>query len=195
MSRKVPRRVRDLVAPRRPPFWVPTVAPGDIVVADPFANAIIRLSPRTGAQGLLFWNGTFSPWRVAVTPARQVVAGVQSIVGGDTELLEIVLGTSGGAVRARFPAPRVIHGIAPGPLGSLIVSVTGLGGVPDDAIYLVGARSNPTLLVKRETIPVVLELSGRCSSRPGRKGRRRSSGTTRCSRGVACRCSGRVPSS
>ena len=160
MSRKVPRRVRDLIAPRRPPFWVPTVAPGDIVVADPFANAVIRLSPRTGAQGLLFWNGTFSPWSVAVTPAKQVVAGLQGIVDGHTELLEIVLGTSGGTVRARFPAPRVIHGVAAAPLGSLIVSVTGLGGVSDDAIYLVAARATPKLLVKRETIPVVLGPSG-----------------------------------
>jgi hypothetical protein len=160
MRRKVPRRVRDLIAPRRPPFWVPTVAPGDIVVADPFASAVIRLSPRTGAQGLLYWNGTVSPWSVAVTPTRQVVVGVQSIADAPTELLEVVLGTSGGTVRARFPAPRVIHGVAVGPQGSLIVSVTGFGGVSDDAIYLVDARSNRTLLVKHETIPIVLDPSG-----------------------------------
>jgi len=158
--RELPRRPRDLFASRRLRVSLPALAPGDIVVADPFASAVIRVSPRTGAQTLLFWNGALRPWSVAVTPARQVAVGLQSVVDGHTQLLEIMIGTSEGTVRARFPSPRVIHGVAAASLGSLIVSVTGLGGVSDDAIYLVDARNNLKLLVKRETLPIVLGPSG-----------------------------------
>ena len=154
------RRLRDLFASRRLRASLPTLAAGDVVVADPFANAVIRVSPRNGAQTLLFWNGTVSPWSLAVTPGGKVAVGLPSLVDGHTELREILPGTAGDAVRARFSSPRVIHGVAAAPPSSLIVSVTGFGGVSDDAIYLVDARNNPRLLVKHETIPVVLGPSG-----------------------------------
>ena len=154
-KRATHQRLRDLVGPRVVRASAPTISPGDLIVADPFARAIIRVRPRSGEQALLFWHAQLVPWSVAVAADGTIVAGLHSDVDGRAELVVIQAGTSTGRSLAAFPGPKVIHGIAVTPGGGFALAVTGLGGVADDAVYRIDAQGRLTLRARHETIPIV----------------------------------------
>jgi hypothetical protein len=161
-------RLRDLLAAIPGPLKKPILRAGDVLVADPFAHALIRINPSSGAQSVIFRDPTFMMWSLAVSRSRVLVGGSDLADG----LAKVVTITPGSATRrtvATFGRPGdalVPHGIAFASNGDLFVTVTGIGGVQDDSIVRVSARRRPldpgqppsiTIVSRRMTIPLVAD--------------------------------------
>jgi hypothetical protein len=97
MARTVsaPARLRDLLASRAIRLSKSGLQPGDIVVADPFAHAVIRVAPTSGVQTVLFHDPTFAIWSLAVSGAR-ILLGGNDYQDGRAKVVAI---SSGGATR------------------------------------------------------------------------------------------------
>jgi len=161
-------RLRDVLATPLVPPKKPVLRAGDILVVDPFAHAVIRVNPSSGAQAVIFHDPTFMMWSLAVSRSRVLVGG-NDLGDGLAKVVSVSPGSATRGTVVSFGRPGdalVPHGIAFASNGDLFVTVTGIGGVQDDSIVRVSTRRSPldpggpptvTVVSRRPTIPLVAD--------------------------------------